>query len=228
VTNVEAPTAERIRNAALVLFSAKGFAATGIRELAEAAGLSSASLYHHMGTKDDLLIEIMKEGHARLTDTAQNALSDADRPEARLARLVQVHVVMHAVYNLECRVIDTEVRSLDTIARKDVVAMRDSYEALWSETLAAGLHEETFQIADVRLATLALIDLCTGVAAWFRTGGDLDAFTVAAHHVDLALSMVSARRNRRAIHAKDMPLLPPEWFTGRWSDATDPAPPAAP
>ena len=45
------------RETMVALFAAKGFHGTGIRELADAAGLSSATLYHYMGTKEDLLVE---------------------------------------------------------------------------------------------------------------------------------------------------------------------------
>ena len=44
-----------MRAAALTLFAERGYHGTGIRQLADAAGLSSASLYHYMGTKEELL-----------------------------------------------------------------------------------------------------------------------------------------------------------------------------
>ena len=53
------PTGERVRQAALELFAERGFHGTGIRQLAERAGVSSASLYHYMGTKEDLLVALM-------------------------------------------------------------------------------------------------------------------------------------------------------------------------
>ena len=53
------------------LFATKGFHGTGIRDLAQEADLSSASLYHYMGTKEDLLAEIMHTALNRLLDAAQ-------------------------------------------------------------------------------------------------------------------------------------------------------------
>ena len=41
-------------------FARDGYAATGIRQLAEEAGLTSAALYHYMGSKEDLLVAIMR------------------------------------------------------------------------------------------------------------------------------------------------------------------------
>jgi AcrR family transcriptional regulator len=44
----------RIRNAALELFAARGVAATSIREVAQAAGVSPGLVQHHYGTKAGL------------------------------------------------------------------------------------------------------------------------------------------------------------------------------
>lgn len=216
MNSTDAPTADRIRSAALRLFAQKGFAAVGIRELAEAAGLSSASLYHHMGTKDELLVAIMDDGQTRLSDIATAALDGVIRPEIRLARLVQVHVVMHAVYHLECRVVDTELRSLAGEDRARVVGARDEYQQLWASALSDGIADGTFSVEQPRLTVLALLDLCTGVAEWFRPGGELDAYELAHHHVRLALSMLGARRGRTTLQQQHVSLLPAEWFADRW------------
>lgn len=41
------------------LFAAKGVAATSVREIAQRVGILSGSLYHHFGSKDDLVQEIV-------------------------------------------------------------------------------------------------------------------------------------------------------------------------
>ena len=101
-------TEQRIHLAALRLFSRQGYAGTGIRELADEAGLSPASLYNHIGSKEDLLVRIMREGNERLERTAVAAVQGVDRPEVRLALLTQVHVFVHGSFRQECRVIDAE------------------------------------------------------------------------------------------------------------------------
>lgn len=107
-----APAADRIRRAALTLFAAKGFHGTGIRDLAEAAGLSSASLYHYMGTKEDLLLRIMRECMIRLLTAGHRVVAADPDPRSRLAGLVQVHVLSHALHPLETAVVDHELRAL--------------------------------------------------------------------------------------------------------------------
>lgn len=47
-------TRARIRDSALVLFGRDGFAATSVRAIASAAGVSPGLVLHHFGSKDDL------------------------------------------------------------------------------------------------------------------------------------------------------------------------------
>jgi len=54
-------TKQKILNYAASLFAEKGFAETSIRELAEAVGLNSASLYHHFPTKNSILEYMLQE-----------------------------------------------------------------------------------------------------------------------------------------------------------------------
>jgi len=47
-----------IQTAAARLFGEKGFAASSVRDIAHAVGLGAASLYNHIGSKDELLTTI--------------------------------------------------------------------------------------------------------------------------------------------------------------------------
>ncbi|MFR9754032.1 TetR/AcrR family transcriptional regulator [Nocardia sp. 004] len=49
-----------IRDAAVRLFAAKGFEQTSLREVADAVGITKASLYYHYASKLDLLLAIME------------------------------------------------------------------------------------------------------------------------------------------------------------------------
>ena len=49
---------EEIQFAAAKLFGKKGFAASSVRDIAQEVGLGAASLYNHMGSKDELLTTI--------------------------------------------------------------------------------------------------------------------------------------------------------------------------
>ncbi len=64
-------TREAIRAAASVLFAQKGFDATGVRDIAAAAGVNPALVIRHFGSKEGLFLRAMvvRTGTAELLDT---------------------------------------------------------------------------------------------------------------------------------------------------------------
>ncbi|MET8049618.1 TetR/AcrR family transcriptional regulator [Streptosporangium sp. NPDC005286] len=183
-------TDERVRGAAVRLFAEKGFHGTGIRELAEAAGLSSASLYHYMGTKHDLLTEIMETSLIRLVTAARRLVESGDGPAETLAALVRMHVAAHALRQEETIVVDNELRALTPERRDNVLALRDAYEHIWREIVEAGCAAQVFRVPDVKVARLALLEMCTGVARWYSPRGVLSLTEIASAHAAMALAML--------------------------------------
>lgn len=53
-------TKDAIREAALRLFSTKGFELTSLREVADEVGITKASLYYHYASKQDLLLAVIE------------------------------------------------------------------------------------------------------------------------------------------------------------------------
>jgi AcrR family transcriptional regulator len=189
----EAPSpdaAERIRQSALHLFAKRGYEATGIRDVARDAGLSLASIYHYIGSKEDLLLDIIKTSMFELRAGAERAMDEADTPVEQLAGLVRAHVMMHGRMRLEALVSDTELRSLSESERKGAVKLRDRYEERWDEVIEAGVAAGEFEVAEPKLVRLALLQMCTGVAYWYSPAGDASLPHIADSFAELALSMV--------------------------------------
>lgn len=188
---------QAIRSAALELFSAVGFHGTGIRRIAEEAGVSLATLYHYMTNKEDLLVEILAENMLTLLRDAEIALQGKVNPVDRLTALVAVHVRIHIEQRLQCIVSDTEMRSLTGANRDAIVKYRDDYEGIWNRTISAGKKAGHFTVSDVDIATKSLLEMCTGVAHWYRPDGRLDLEALTANYVELCLNALGARKPRR-------------------------------
>lgn len=175
---------------ALELFARQGFAATGIRQLADEVGVTSSTLYHYMGTKDDLLFAIVQQSLNRLIHAAQRVTSEALPPATTLCALVHVHVVAHATRSAETAVVDHELRSLTGSRRDGAIAMRDQYECFWKDTITAGCAAGDFAVHDQRMARLGLLQLCSGVAGWYSPAGELSLAELAVTHAQMALGML--------------------------------------
>src|ERR1044071_6606272 len=132
-------TPRRIRLAAIDLFAERGFHGTGIRDIATAAGATLSSLYHHFGSKDDLLVDIMFASTEPLRLAAERARAELPAPSECLAMLIEQHVWAHVTDRLAKIVTDTELRALSGERRDRVVALRDAYEGLWRQTVEDGI-----------------------------------------------------------------------------------------
>lgn len=187
------PTEKLIIEAALKLFSEKGYVATSIRDISNAANITSATLYYYVNNKKDLLNQIMKNYLNQLIEDAEKAILSVNQngPKEKLAKLIQIHVESHGKEQLAALVVDTEYRSMEGEEKKVVQALRKKYESLWMEVLEEGIESKLFHFTDSKVTAFALIGLCTGVAHWFREGQSYSIEEIAIQYIDLGLKMVT-------------------------------------
>ena len=186
-------TLARVQQEAVRLFADRGFAATGIRDISRAVALNSATLYHYAGGKEELLAGVMRACLEDLLRSGREALAHSADPAVRLARLVRAHVAAGAVNPLTSLVTDREVRALTEPNRTNIVRIRDDYESMYQQVLQRGARTGQFQITDVRVARLALVEMCNGVAHWYRPGGRLTVGQVQDRFVELTSRLVGSR-----------------------------------
>jgi AcrR family transcriptional regulator len=203
-------TEERIRNEALRLFAQKGFQATGIREIAAEAGLTISALYYYVGTKEELLLDILRDTATSMLASALPIGKAAESPEQKLALLVLLHVWFSGEHAQQMQVANTELRSLSGEARQLVLDLRDRYEAVWRVVIEQGNAMGIFQVENARLAAIAVIEMCNGVSYWFRSHGALTLTQVCYMHADWALGLVRAVRAGKPVRVTDLNLVDPK------------------
>jgi AcrR family transcriptional regulator len=174
------------------LFSTLGYHATTMREIAAAAGVQPAAIYHWYENKEAILIELQDDFMERLTANVVAAVERQQRPALRLAAAVREHVVFHGVHRRWAFVTDSEIRALSDDARDALVGRRDVYQARFSELIRDGIRDGSLRISEASVATYAIILQCTGVALWFDPDGPLPLEEVAELHVELVLGSLQA------------------------------------
>lgn len=73
VSDTSGNVRQRLLDAALQLFSSKGYAATSVRELVEAAGVTKPVLYYYFKNKEGLYLALMGDGLAEFHQVAEQA-----------------------------------------------------------------------------------------------------------------------------------------------------------
>lgn len=185
--------AEEVYSAALKLFREKGYHATSMQDIAAAVGLYKGSLYHYIGGKEELLVQVFERAMGSLVADVERVVSDAAvRPSDQLRRIVGLHVAAVAE-NLDALTVYLhEYRALTGEAFEKVAAQRDRYAQLVGEVIERGVRAGEFRADDVRIATLGVIGMCNWVCQWYRPGGRLAPSQIAAHFADLVLGGLTA------------------------------------
>ena len=192
MTDVERSTRPRDRKAQLAavaaeLFRARGFPGVGIKDIADAAGVTGPALYRHFADKQAILAYVVLGGFEDLEAATAEALSDsvppADQLETLLARLAAQAVERReiaALWRWEGRHLPKEDQR--EIARRSALAL-----TAWSKALLARRPELPAEDAEL---------LCWAALSVFGS--------VSVHHtsvarrrfaqllVDLALSVLNA------------------------------------
>ena len=187
-------SSERIRSAALALFKARGYHGTSTRELAEVLGIEAASLYYYYPSKQEILLDLFMRAMDAMLDGLDRAIAGGSTPEEKLRAAVRFHVLFHIARQDEAFVSHSELRSLSAPNRRKIIPRRDRYEKAIRALLAAGVRAGDFEIADVRLTSIAILTMCSGVSDWFTGQGRLTPEKVARRYADMAIRLVRVRR----------------------------------
>ncbi|HEU0003866.1 MAG TPA: TetR/AcrR family transcriptional regulator [Ktedonobacteraceae bacterium] len=178
---------EKILAAAVQLFAQYGYHAATMRDIARISGIQAASIYYHYASKQALLVEIMDTHMRDLIANLQRIMQEATPVEQRLHEAIANHIRLHTTYKAEFFIIDTEIRALEDEHRGAILALRDEYETLLQSLLRDGMECGIFHRVDIKVASYALIAMCTEVATWFRPDGRLSVQQV----IDLYTQMIT-------------------------------------
>jgi len=176
-------TRQAILRAAAGVFRARGFAATGMREIAEAADLSTANLYYYFPSKADILYFCQDHSVGRMLEAVRDAGRDVAEPAERLGRVVTAHLLC-TLDELDGAAAHTEVEALPDNLRAKIVAKRDRYERAVRAIVADGMRRGTFAASDAALVTRALLGACNWTTRWYRPGGRLTPARIAETYAD--------------------------------------------
>lgn len=181
---------QEILTTASKLFSQKGFHATSIRHLAKALGVQGGSLYAHISSKEELLVEIVRRAAERFLAIGE-ALSGS--PVEKLKKLVRKHLEVIAEEQASATVFFHEWKFLPEEKRRQVLLWRDAYERLVQRVVEEGVERGVFRVESPRLATLFLLSALNWTYQWYRKDGPLSLEELSEEYARLALRALGAK-----------------------------------
>ncbi|TDD56962.1 TetR/AcrR family transcriptional regulator [Nonomuraea terrae] len=184
---------ERIMGQASALFQERGYAATSIRDIAEAAGISSSTMYHYFQNKQEVLYAIITKFMADFLAATVPVLQDRTRPPtARIREIVRVHLEMSDDRRPELLIGNPIRYALSPDQRREGIHLQKAYHDAVRDVIAEGCATGEFQVDDAGMATMAVLDMLNGVREWFRRSGPLSRDEVVHHYTTFVCKILRA------------------------------------
>jgi AcrR family transcriptional regulator len=174
------------------LFAQFGYRSTTMADIGAALGIRGPSLYKHVGSKQDLLVQIMVGTMNALIEDQHTARMGGGDITTQLRRMVEAHVRFHALNSEQAFVGNREIGNLEQPHRDRVLALRAQYERGLRDAVAEGIDAGALATSDPRLASYAVLDMGVGVATWFSAAGPRTADQVAYAYAEFALAIFGA------------------------------------
>lgn len=140
-TNTSLPdvgTKAEILSCAARLFRTKGYAAVTLREIAKGVGLTTGSFYYHFTSKEEIVSEILEQGHRRVLSEVRKSVSDLGAsPDGQL--ILRTAIRSH----IQCLLGDDSFPSANirifahvpAEVRTASLGVRHEYEGYWIQLL---------------------------------------------------------------------------------------------
>ena len=175
------------------LFAEHGFRNTTVRDIADAAGILSGSLYHHFDSKESMVDEILSTFQDELFGAYDAILLGSDDARSRLAQAVQVSFDAIDRHHDEVAIFQRDAGYLGTFERFAYLAERNRQSReVWITLLEDGVRSGALRAdLDIELTYRFIRDTVWVAVAWYRPGGKLTHTDIARQYLSILLDGIT-------------------------------------
>lgn len=178
---------------AAVLFAEKGFKNTTVRDIADAAGILSGSLYHHFDSKESMVDELLARFQDELFGRYEEVL--ASNLDARGKIEAAVRLSFEAIDNRgpEVAIFQNDATYLGSFDRFGYLAERNQQSRqIWMTLLTEGVSSGALRKdLDIQLVYRFIRDTVWVAVRWYRPGGKLSHDDVADQYLHILLEGIT-------------------------------------
>jgi len=195
-TNRHASRREELLAIAAELFAQRGFKNTTVRDIADAAGILSGSLYHHFDSKESMVDEILSTFQAELFQQYDEVAASALDPRAKFEAVIRISFEAIHDHHSEVAIYQNDAAYLAAFDRFGYLQDRNvQLRKLWVGLLEEGVASGDFRPdLDTELVYRFIRDTVWVAVRWYRPGGDLSSHDVADQYLSIILDGIAARR----------------------------------
>jgi TetR/AcrR family transcriptional regulator, cholesterol catabolism regulator len=184
---------EELLAIAASLFAERGFKNTTVRDIADAAGILSGSLYHHFDSKEAMVDELLDTFQTELWKRYDEIEASDLSPRAKLEAVVRTSFDAIDHHHSEVAIFQNDAAYLTTFERFAYLGERNNkFRTLWTGLLEAGVAAGELRAdLDVELVYRFLRDTVWVAVRWYRPGGNLSPSDIADQYLTILLEGIS-------------------------------------
>ncbi|RNL59991.1 TetR/AcrR family transcriptional regulator [Nocardioides marmoriginsengisoli] len=175
------------------LFAERGFKNTTVRDIADAAGILSGSLYHHFDSKESMVDELLDTFQTELWKQYDAITASDLTAKGKLTAIVRASFDAIDHHHSEVAIFQNDAAYLTTFERFGYLAERNrKFRTLWVGLLEDGVASgELRSDLDVELVYRFLRDTVWVAVRWYRPGGSLTPADVADQYLTILLEGIN-------------------------------------
>jgi AcrR family transcriptional regulator len=184
---------DQLLRIAASLFAEKGFRNTTVRDIADAAGILSGSLYHHFDSKESMVDEILSSFQEELFGQYDEILAGGDDARTKLARAVLVSFDAIDKYHDEVAIYQNDAAYLLTFERFAYLGTRNQQSReVWLTLLRDGIDAGVLRDdLDLELTYRFIRDTVWVAVSWYRPGGRRTHTEIAQQYLSILLEGIN-------------------------------------
>jgi TetR/AcrR family transcriptional regulator, cholesterol catabolism regulator len=178
------------------LFAQRGFKNTTVRDIADAAGILSGSLYHHFDSKESMVDEILSTFQTELFKRYDAIVGSGLDARAKVDAVVRVSFEAIDQHHAEVAIFQNDSAYLMEFERFGYLREHNTrFREMWLDLLREGVESGVLRPdVDAELVFRFIRDTVWVAVRWYRPGGELSADQVADQYLSILLDGIAARR----------------------------------
>lgn len=189
--------ASQIYRVAAEIMCQKGYEATSMNDIAEAAGLTKAGIYHYIRGKEDLLFEIMNYAMDGVDQGIIAPAQEVAGAEERLRTIIERHTrsILEGVGALT--IVLEEMTALTPAHRRVITGRKRAYFEFIRKTLQQLAAEGKLRDVSPTTAAFSLLGMILWISRWYRRDGTIKPQDALKDYLEMATCAVLKRTSKR-------------------------------
>ncbi len=163
---------QKILSAGAKLISRKSFYGSSFQDIADAVGLHKSTLFHYFRNKEELLLEILKEGIDEASINLKKIIAEKElEPQKKLEKAILSHLTGLVKHRNNVNIYLNDFRSLSKKKQVVYLRKRKEYEKDIESIVVEMKKKGYFNGLDTRIVTFGLLGMLNWVVKWYKNKG---------------------------------------------------------